>query len=159
MDSFLPMKISSTGLNAQRIRMNIIASNLANVDTTQSADGSGPYRRRDVIFEAKQISFDEMLGSEIGDIGNVSSGSTDEETSALRNVEVKEIFEDKSDPILVYDPQHPDADSSGYVRYPNISVMEEMTNLISAQRSYEANLAVMKTTKDMIDKAVSLIAI
>lgn len=154
MDSFLPMKISASGLHAQRIRMNTIASNLANINTTRTENGIEPYRRKDVIFRATPVSFDSMVESGIKGLGG-----RDSLLQYVRSVEVVDIVEDNSQPIVEFDPGHPDADEEGYVRYPNISMMKEMVNMIAAARAYESNLAVMKTTKNMIDKAINILGV
>jgi len=143
MDFFDSLHTSSSGLSAQRLRMNLISGNLANVNTTRTRQG-GPYRRKDAIFEAQPLntSFKKILA----DRGkNLSAGVT-----------VSRIIEDPNPPILKYDPQHPDADERGYVAMPNINLMEEMVNMISATRSYEANVTALKAAKDMALKALEI---
>lgn len=142
--SFLDaLQTSASGLSAQRLRMNLISSNLANVNTTRTEDG-GPYRRKDAVFEAKaaQSDFREQLQNSI-DQANVG-------------VEVTEIRDDDRPPILKFDPNHPDADAEGFVSLPNINVVEEMVNMISATRSYEANVTAIKATKDMASDAMDI---
>lgn len=153
MDSFLQMKISADALSVQRVRMNTIASNLANANTTSSADGSGPYRRKDVILEATPVAFKDMFESYTDDLDDSEKATLE----SVRSVKVLNIVDDNKEPTKVFDPNHPDADKDGFVSYPNISVMEEMVNMISASRAYEANLSVMKTSKLMMDKAISMI--
>lgn len=133
-DLFLPLKVSATGLEAQKIRLNTIASNLANINSTRTPEG-GPYRRKDVVF----ISY-------IYD-------------STSYGVDVKEIVEDNRPFRIVFDPSHPDADKDGYVKYPNINPMEEMVNLISASRAYEANLTMINSYKDMFLRTLDLLKI
>lgn len=133
-DLFLPLKVSATGLEAQKIRLNTIASNLANINSTRTPEG-GPYRRKDVVF----ISY-------IYD-------------STSYGVDVKEIVEDNRPFKIVFDPSHPDADKDGYVKYPNINPMEEMVNLISASRAYEANLTMINSYKDMFLRTLDLLKI
>lgn len=143
MDFFNALRTSSSGLSAQRLRMNLISGNLANMNTTRTQEG-GPYRRKDAIFAAEQpvSNFKEMLRNR-----------SDRE---LPVVKVAEIVTDTSPPVMKYDPQHPDADAKGYVALPNIKLMEEMVNMISATRSYEANVSAVKAAKDMALKALEI---
>jgi len=137
------LQTSSSGLTAQRIRMNLISSNLANINTTRTAEG-GPYKRKDAVFESQPVekSFDEIIN---GELAGKTSG-----------VKVTEIVDDPRDPILKFDPQHPDANEDGYVEMPNINRVEEMVNLVSAARSYEANVTAIQATKNMILKALEI---
>ena len=143
MDFFDALQTSSTGLSAQRVRMNLISGNLANANTTRTAEG-GPYRRKEAIFAAAPAagSFNELLETR--------------RQEALPHVKVVDVFTDNSAPIRKFDPQHPDADELGYVSLPNVNVMEEMVNLISATRSYEANVAAIKAAKEMALKALEI---
>jgi flagellar basal-body rod protein FlgC len=123
--------------------MNLISANLANVNTTRTPEG-GPYRRKEVVFEArpKSTSFRDLLQSR--------QGRQPAEVSAVK------VFDDPRPPVLKFDPGHPDADEQGYVRLPNVNMMEEMVNMISATRSYEANVAAVKASKDMAMKALEI---
>jgi flagellar basal-body rod protein FlgC len=143
MDFFDALKTSSSGLSAQRLRMNLISGNLANANTTRTAEG-GPYRRKEAVFAANPTarSFKEMLENQ--------------RHQKLPAVQVVDIFTDPRKPIQKFDPNHPDADAQGYVSMPNVNVMEEMVNLISATRSYEANVAAIKAAKDMALKALEI---
>ena len=143
MDFFDALHTSSAGLTAQRLRMNLISGNLANVHTTRTKDG-GPYRRKEPIFaaQAQETPFERILASQNPD--------------NLPLVKVVEIIEDGRKPLLKYDPNHPDADAEGYVAMPNINLMEEMVNLISATRSYEANITAVKAAKEMVMKALDI---
>jgi flagellar basal-body rod protein FlgC len=143
MTFFDSLSISASGLSAQRIRMNLISSNMANVNTTRTATGE-PYKRKDAIFEAvqKAPSFKAVLNNEI---------STQNE-----GVRVAEIVEDEDVFIEKYDPQHPDADENGFIRLPNINIVEEMVNMISASRSFEANATAIKTTKELASAALDI---
>ncbi len=145
MDFFDSLHISSTGLSAQRLRMNLISANLANINTTRTKNG-GPYRRKDPVFAARvpaqKASFREMLASR--------------RNEQLKEVAVVEIVEDSRPPIKRYDPTHPDADLNGYVAMPNINLMEEMVNMISATRSYEASVTAIKSAKDMALQALEI---
>ena len=142
-DFFNALRISSTGLSAQRLRMNLISSNLANVHTTRTLQG-GPYRRKDAVFAAElpRRSFGDILAA-------MGKG----EVSGVR---VEGVVEDDLPFIKKYDPHHPESDSQGFVLMPNINLMEEMVNMISATRSYEANVAVVKATKNMLLKALEI---
>jgi len=143
MDFFDALHVSSSGLSAQRLRMNLISANLANMNTTRTKAG-GPYRRKDPVFAAQAPggSFREMLRSR--------------QKEMLTKVAVIGIVEDSRAPIRRYDPKHPEADRNGYVSLPNINVMEEMVNMISATRSYEANVSAIKAAKAMALKALEI---
>ena len=142
MDFFDAMNISSSGLSAQRLRMNLISANLANVNTTRTETGE-PYKRKDLVFEALQPdTFKSHLDAELGDDG--------------RGVKVAAIIEDNKPFIEKYDPGHPDADENGYIRLPNVNVVEEMVNMISASRSFEANATAVRATKDMAAMALDI---
>ncbi len=137
-------RISGSGMSAQRQRMNSISSNIANINTTKTPEG-GPYRRKDVVFEAIPDS------KSFGDI--VSAGDPNSEIS---RVQVSDVVSDKKAPLMKYDPSHPDANDEGYVAFPNINLMEEMTNMIQASRSYEANVQAVQATKDMALSALEI---
>lgn len=142
--SFLDaLETSASGLSAQRMRMKLISSNLANVNTTRTREG-GPYKRKDLVFEAnpKLDSFKQTLASRM--------------EPQRYEVQVSEIRDDPRPPISKFDPSHPDADERGYVSLPNINVVEEMVNMISATRSYEANVTAVKATKDMAADAMDI---
>jgi flagellar basal-body rod protein FlgC len=132
------MDIAASGLKAQRLRMETVASNLANVSTTRTPDG-GPYQRRDVVFEA-------MPAQEFREVFD----------AALRQVRVAGVFEDQSTPRLRYEPGHPDADGQGYVAYPNVDPVTEMVNLLGAARAYEANVTVLEATKSLMLRALEI---
>lgn len=140
------LKTSATGLSAQRLRMNLISSNLANANTTKTADG-GPYRRKDAVFKAEP---------QVPEFGKTLSDQM--RLSGTERVEVKvtEIRDDIRPPIQKFDPGHPDADENGYIYLPNVNVVEEMVNMISATRSYEANVTAVKATKEMVSEALEI---
>ena len=142
MDFFDALHVSSSGLSAQRLRMNLISANLANMNTTRTKAG-GPYRRKDPVFaaQASQGSFREILRNR---------------REMLSEVAVVGVVEDTRAPIRRYDPNHPEADRNGYVSLSNINVMEEMVNMISATRSYEANVSAIKAAKAMALKALEI---
>jgi flagellar basal-body rod protein FlgC len=143
MNLFTAMEVTASGLNAERIRMNALASNLANARTTRTPAG-GPYKRIDPVFQAVPA---EQRLLELKD-SRTKGG--------VYMVEVPSIRQDPDAPQLIYDPTHPDADEGGYVRMPNVNVVEEMVNLITASRSYEAGVTVMQTLKGMAQSALSI---
>ncbi|MES2965344.1 MAG: flagellar basal body rod protein FlgC [Bdellovibrionota bacterium] len=142
-DLLTGMRVASSGMTAQRMRMNTISSNIANINTTRTPEG-GPYRRKDVIFEAtpEAKTFGEVL---------MSQPQRD-----IARVQVTDVHVDRKAPILKFEPDHPDADENGYVAYPNINLMEEMANMIQATRAYEANVSTMNATKDMAMSALEI---
>ena len=141
MDFFSAMEVISSGLTAERVRLNVTASNLANANTTRTEEG-GPYQRRDPLFAARNIAQE--------------GGFQDQLDGVLRGVEVTEIVKDDSPPRLVFDPNHPDSDEEGYVSLPNVNMVEEMVNMIMASRAYEAGVTAMKSVKDMANKALAI---
>ncbi len=144
MSFFKAMNISSSGLNAQRVRMNVLASNLANANTTRTPEG-GPYKREDVVFAANPES------------GNPFEGFLDEDAGTqLKKVQVVDIHRDTKAPRRVLDPSHPDADKDGYVSMPNIQVMTEMVNMITATRAFEANTTALNSAKSMANTALEV---
>lgn len=145
MSDFLSgFRIGGSGMAAQRARLNTISSNMANIETTRTPEG-GPYRRKDVVLEAMSDvkSFGDIMG--VGD-----------PRSDFQRVQVTDIVHDTKAPILKYNPGHPDANEEGYVAYPNINIMEEMTNMIQASRAYEANVQAVQATKDMALSALEI---
>lgn len=148
MGMFDALDISATGLTAQRYRMDIIAENVANANTTRTENG-GVYRRKVVTFEAKGpngVAFSSVLGKSTSDLSsNIGKG-----------VRITSIQEDPSELKKVYDPSNPDADDSGYVYYPNVNTIEEMTNLIDASRAYQANSTVVDATKNMLVQGLQI---
>lgn len=144
MNFFSAMEITASGLGAQRTRMNALASNLANARTTRREDGEGPYRRLDPVFEAVPVAtrFEELV--------------RDPSAQDAYMVEVNEIREDEGPGMRVYEPGHPDADEEGYIELPNVNVVEEMVNMITASRAYESGVSVMQTIKSMARSAISI---
>ncbi|MBQ6814215.1 MAG: flagellar basal body rod protein FlgC [Lachnospiraceae bacterium] len=140
---FTSFDTSASGMTAQRLRSDIIAQNLANVNSTSSQDGEA-YRRKTVVFAEKNATaFSDILLSTAGTVGT--------------GVKVTKIVEDYETPMnKVYDPAHPDADENGYVTYPNVNVVTEMTNLIDASRSYEANVTAFNSSKSMALKGLEI---
>lgn len=143
MDFITSMKISASGLNVQRKRMDTIASNLANIETTRTPEG-GPYRRKDVVVSSMPL----------GD--NFAVSLNRELAGSVRQAVVAKIVEDQTEPTLVFNPDHPDANEEGYVALPNINLMTEMVNMINATRSFEANVQAIEAAKSMALRAIDL---
>lgn len=142
MSVFGAMDVSASGMTAQQLRSDLISQNIANVNTTRDANGK-PYKRKTVVFEEKSYpTFDESLSMATGNTG--------------KGVKATKIVEDQTEGRKVYDPSHPDADEDGYVTYPNVDTVTEMTNLIDATRAYEANVTVLNSTKGMALKALDI---
>lgn len=143
MNLFSAMEIVASGLIAQRTRLNLVASNLANAETTRTAEG-GPYRRRDPVFVTRPVAerFEDLR--------------TQPTAQHASTVEVESIDVDSSPPRMVYDPDHPDADTQGYVQMPNVNAIEEMVNMMTASRAYEAGITAMQTVRGLADAALRL---
>jgi flagellar basal-body rod protein FlgC len=145
MSFFKTFNISASGLTAQRLRMDIIAQNIANVNTTRTEDGT-PYRRKTVVFEERgEVPFSQYL-----------SGASRQQYLTGGGVRVSAIVEDPSPFKEVYDPSNPDADENGIVRMPNVDIVTEMVNMISATRAYEANVTALNASKSMASKALEI---
>lgn len=143
MSFFNSINVSSTGLTAERLRMDLISENIANANTTRTPSGT-PYRRKVPIFKEQGPSFEQQLA--------IAKGSQ----ATGNGVEIAGIAEDQSPFKREYNPSHPDADADGYVSLPNVEVVNEMINLISASRAYEANVTSINTTKSMAMKALEI---
>jgi len=143
MDFLTSIHISSSGLAVQRLRMEALASNLANVETTRTPEG-GPYRRKDVVVTALPLEddFAAVLKTELGE--------------NLNRALATGIIEDTSEPRKAFNPSHPDADAEGNVAMPNVNLVEEMVNLVTATRSYEANVTAINAAKSMALRAIEL---
>lgn len=149
MNMFSAFNINASGMTAQRYRMDIISENVANAQSTRTDDGT-PYRRKVVVFAEKgsNTTFVNALNSAIGYKGAGFSGS---------GVKVTGVYKDyKTEMKMVYDPSHPDADEDGYVLYPNVDIITEMTNMIDASRAYEANATAFNASKSMVARALEL---
>ncbi|MGD0124995.1 MAG: flagellar basal body rod protein FlgC [Terriglobia bacterium] len=140
------LDISGSALTAERQRAEVLASNLANAQTTQTAKG-GPYRRQMVVFKAQSAGNNRFA--------SVLSGFSDR---YAQGVEVTRVVADPTPPVQRYEPGHPDADSQGYVSYPDINPIEEMVNLMGAARSYEVNIAAVQATKNMISASLEILS-
>lgn len=139
------LDISGSGLTAQKMRMDILAQNIANAETTRTAEG-GPYRRQMVVFE-------EDAGSSASSFGSYLSRARGNQNPGVK---VVEIVEDQTELKPVYDPEHPDADENGYVLYPNVNKVKEMSDLLSASRAYEGNITVINAIKSMASTALQI---
>ena len=142
---FSAFRITTSGLTAQRLRMDVIASNIANAETTRTEEG-GPYKRQQVVFVANQPESDLIPTSSL-------SNNREEPGQGVR---VQNILADDSPGHRAYDPTHPDADEDGFVTYPNVNVATEMTDMLSATRSYEANVTIFNALKNMALKALDI---
>lgn len=142
MDVFKTMDVVGSALSAERTRLDAISSNVANANTVRGVDG-GPYKRKDVVLQsvAHQNEFGEIM---------------DQKGSTHTEVEVAQVVEDQSGGRPVYEPNHPDANAEGYVYYPNVNPVEEMANMISADRAFQTNVNVFQTTKQMALKALEI---
>jgi flagellar basal-body rod protein FlgC len=143
MDIFTTFDIAASGLKAQTTRLNTISSNLANAETTSTPEG-GPYKKKSVVFQSDNQPFKRHLDSSLQAQGQA------------QGVKVSQIIEDKSPPQRIYDPSNPDAKEDGYVEMPNISVIKEMVDMMSATRSYEANTTTIKSAKRMAMQALNI---
>jgi flagellar basal-body rod protein FlgC len=144
MNLFDVFSVSASGMGAQRARMNVVAGNLANVETTRSPEG-GPYRRRNIVFRAVAAGRGAgLVPAALPPFGSAAS------------VEVAGVQESPRPPRRVYEPHHPDADAAGYVAYPDINTIEEMVDLMAAVRSYEANLAAFNATKALVRRLLEI---
>ncbi|MEA3497763.1 MAG: flagellar basal body rod protein FlgC [Campylobacterota bacterium] len=140
--------VATSGMSAQRTRINVVSANIANAQTTHSNEG-GPYKKQKVVFEEVLLDSNKNTQKSVGD--------SKLDLLSLRGVGVKEIIDSKDEPMMKYEPNHPDANKEGYVAYPNINPVVEMVNLIEAMRSYEANVSSFKTQKEMDTKTLDII--
>jgi flagellar basal-body rod protein FlgC len=141
MGMFDVLKISASGLKAQRIRMEAVASNIANVHTTRTEEG-GPYKKKDVVFTTEDIGQPAGFGSLF--------------QQKIEGVSVEEVVESTQAFEQVHDPFHPDADADGNVMFPNVNIISEMSDMIAASRAYEANVNVVNNTKEMFNKSLEI---
>ena len=150
MSLFAALRTSASGLTAQRLRMDLISNNIANAETTRTAEG-GAFRRQLAMFAPKtegRIPFFNLLR------GDVQRGTLP--GLNVEGIQVHQIVEDQAPMRMVYDPQHPDANPDGYVEYPNVNPVTEMTDMLSATRSYEANVTVLNAAKAMAQRALDI---
>lgn len=145
MGIFNSFNVNASGMTAERYRMDIISQNVANANTTRTEDGT-PYRRKVVRFTEKT--------TDITSFGTIYNKARGMDTG--NGVKVSGVYEDKSDLTMVYDPSHPDADENGYVYYPNVNIVNEMTNMIDASRAYEANATAFTASKSIAMKGLDI---
>ena len=154
--------ISSYGLSAQRFRMEIISSNIANANTTRTSEG-GPYQRQDVVFKA--IDFNKTLNAKLANDNNLLDNENPLDESplqqnanpAIMSVAVDKVVRDDSEFKYKYDPTHPDANAEGYVAYPNVNPVIEMSYLIEATRAYQANVSAFQSAKSIAQSAIDIL--
>ncbi|MFN0074121.1 MAG: flagellar basal body rod protein FlgC [Chloroflexota bacterium] len=145
MGVFNVLSTAGSALTAQRLRMDVTASNIANAESTNTPRG-GPYKRARVVFQPMRATPD----------SSSVTPRAESVASAFRGVQVQRIIEDQAPPRLVQDPTHPDADADGNVAFPNVDLVTEMTDMLSASRAYEANLTVINVSKNMAQRAIDL---
>ena len=143
--------VSSSGMSAQRTRINVVSANIANAKTTHTAEG-GPYKKQQVVFEDVLLASGKKTNS--NEVEATNNSNTD---IALRGVGVKSIIQSDAKPVMRYEPAHPDANEQGYVAYPDINPVIEMVDLIEATRSYEANVASFNTHKNIDSKTLDIL--
>jgi flagellar basal-body rod protein FlgC len=144
MSLFSALSVSASGMSAQRVRAELLVENLANADTTRTSEG-GPYRRKDVVFQPDNVE------------SPFAGVLADQMNSASVGVTVSDILVDQSEPDRRYLPGHPDAGPDGYVAYPKLNPAEEMVDLMSASRGYQANVASMTSVKEMLQRSIDLL--
>lgn len=149
MSLFNALRTTASALTAQRLRLDIIANNIANAETTRTAEG-GPYQQSSVVFSPRAEVRPFRLPSLVRHARLRAS------SESQRGVQVTAIVQDETPGNRVYDPNHPDADEAGFVTYPNVNLVTEMTDLLSATRSYEANVTVLNAVKQMALKALDI---
>lgn len=141
MDILNTFKISGSALKANSIRLDTISSNMANAETTSTPEG-GPYKKKSVYFQSTPVTFQQQLDSKL--------------KNSVQGVKVTKILEDQREPRKVYDPSHPDASEDGYVSMPNVDILEEKVDMMSATRAYQANVTVIQSAKRMALKALAI---
>ena len=162
---FTAFDITATGLTAERYRMDTIAENIANANTTRTADGT-PYRRKVVVFETQDTQQDRRsFGHVLSEVVGTGRAQLNHDRNIVSDdligygVKIPKISEDEETPMnMVYDPSHSDADENGYVTYPNVNTITEMTNLIDANRAYEANATAFQASKSMATTGLSIMS-
>lgn len=143
MDLFSSLSVSGSGMSAQRQRAELLVENIANADTTRTAEG-GPYRRKDAVFQSDAVS---------APFSSVFSSQLDQQSTGVK---VADVVVDSSDGDRRYMPGHPDADKDGYVTYPKVNAAQDMVDLLGASRGYQANVAAIGAVKDMIQRSIDL---
>jgi flagellar basal-body rod protein FlgC len=151
--------VASAGMSAQRTRVNVVSANIANAQTTHTAEG-GPYRKRNVVFEEILLNKQESNGntnSSNTSNNSIQTGFNPSTQRPLSSVGVKEIVDANKEPVMKYEPNHPDANNEGYVAYPNINPVIEMVDLLEATKSYEANVTAFTTHKTMDTQTLDIL--
>ena len=143
--------VATSGMSAQRTRINVVSANIANAKTTHTLEG-GPYKKQQVVFQDVLLANTNKTNS--NDVETTNNNNSD---LALRGVGVKSIVQSEAKPVMRYEPAHPDANADGYVAYPDINPVVEMVDLIEATRSYEANLASFNTHKNIDSKTLEIL--
>ena len=142
MNVFDSLKISASALKAERLRLNTISSNIANIETTRTPEG-GPYRKREVVFRSTANIFERSLEEKM-------------RGAAIQGVEVAEIRQSDEPPRMIYDPSHPDANAEGMVAMPGINLFEEMADMMSASRSFQLNVEIMDSARTLAERVLNL---
>ena len=143
--------VATSGMSAQRTRINVVSANIANAKTTHTAEG-GPYKKQEVVFEDVLIANNKKTNNNDVEVTNSKNSVV-----SLRGVGVKSILQSDAKPVMRYEPAHPDANEQGYVAYPDINPVIEMVNLVEATRSYEANVASFNTHKNIDSKTLDIL--
>lgn len=160
MNLFGVMDVSASALQAERLRAEVVASNMANANTTRTPQG-GPYKRQQVVFESEasdQGAFaNHFLSQGVGFGGNGLESNDPESRGEIGGVKIAAVVSDNSPGLRRYDPGHPDADKNGYVTYPDINPLTEMVDLMSASRAYDMNSSAVQATKNMIDSSIDIL--
>ena len=151
MNLFGLMNVSGSALQAERLRAEVVTSNMANANTTRTPTG-GPYQRQEVVFESAAPDQGAFAGHLLSQGGGISGGDGD-----IGGVKIAAVVSDKSPGLRRYDPGHPDADKNGYVTYPDINPLTEMVDLMSASRAYDMNSSAVQATKNMIDSSIDIL--
>jgi flagellar basal-body rod protein FlgC len=147
MGIFTTLEVSGSALSAERQRAEVVAANMANADTTRTPEG-GPYRRKQVVFSSSPVnSFRMLLVNSAGENANLGTAS----------VRLSSVVEDPAQPIMRYEPGHPDANAEGYVAYPNINPVQEMSDLMDAVRAYQLNAAAVSASKQIVTGAIDIL--
>jgi len=139
---FSAMDVSASAMTAHRKRLQLLVTNLANAQTTRTEEG-GPYRRKDVVLKTKSF---EPFWKVLAEVGR----------EELEGVEIEQVITDSKPPVMVYEPNHPDADASGFVAYPNVNPLEEMANFMASKRSYESNIRAFEAIKELVRKSLEI---
>ncbi len=150
MSLFSSLSVSASGMAAQRSRTEVLVENLANAETTRTPDG-GPYRRKDVVFQTAEA------GSAFASLLETEMNPQARQNPLQTGVEVSELLLDERPPELRYMPGHPDANADGYVGFPHVNPAEEMVDLMSASRGFQANVSAMTAVKDMLNRSIELL--